>query len=326
MNASAKTAAEPKNDTHAPPPPEATPPAPAKSKNYELLELIATQDVGMQQDYTRQLVEIEIERARFDQQARLAMAFAQSGMFAEIKGKSEREALACAQAKIEMGRSWGMSPGDAMQFVFFVNGRPAIMNEYYAGAIIRAGYWWDISWITNAQTKEVLGCTLFLKVKDPSSPAGWRRVKDADGRDACATFTSEDAKKAKLHEKDTYKAWGQDMYFWRAMARLRKFYCPNILGGSLMAAEAADLDPIIEETQRQAAENKPAFVPPTRKEPAPERITSEQAAQANDAVSDWKPERVKALLKEFGAEKFEDLSPQAFELFIAETKKGDASE
>lgn len=299
--------------------------APAKSKNFELLELIATQEVGLQQGFTRQLVEVEIERARFDQQARLAVAFARSGMFAEIKGKSESEALACAQAKIEMGRSWGMTPGDAMQFVYFVNGRPAVMNEYYAGAMQRAGYWWDILWHTAGQTKEVVGCTLFLKVKDPESPTGWRRVKDEEGKDKSASFTSEDAKKAKLDTKDgPWKAWAQDMYYWRAMARLRKFYIPNILGGALMAAEAADLDAIVDETERRA--DRSPIAAPTRKEaaPEPERISQEQVYELNEALQGWEQRQVIALMKQFGVNTLEDLTPEQYGLFLKEATRSDA--
>lgn len=321
--------------------PDAAARAPQKSKNFELLELIASQSIGMSQDYTRQLVEVEIERARFDQQYRLATAFANSGMFAEIKNKSHEEALATAQAKIEMGRSWNMSAGDAMQFVYFVNGRPAIQNEYYAGAIMRAGYWWDVKW--DGQAKACKGCTLFLKTKNDAGE--WARVKNADGSDASASFTEDDMQAAGLDKKDTYKAWKQDMFFWRAMARLRKWYCPNILGGTLMVAEAQDLDAIADETERQRTEGpivlqapkvktpppapeptKPATEPPTVQDLgfAPEldpnaTVTDERAEEVKEAMqaAGWTRKQAEKLWSDLGVNNAYGLTNKKADLALA---------
>ena len=45
------------------------------------------------------------------------------------------------------------------------------------------------------------------------------------------TFTEADAKRAKLHEKDTYRAYPQIMWSWRAISALARFYFADVVTG-----------------------------------------------------------------------------------------------
>ena len=45
------------------------------------------------------------------------------------------------------------------------------------------------------------------------------------------TFTEADAKRAKLHEKDTYKAYPKIMWSWRAITSLCRIYFSDVISG-----------------------------------------------------------------------------------------------
>lgn len=202
--------------------------------------------------YAKQVIDNETALSLYRQDRDLALQFAQSGYFNIIKGVEREQAVAQAITLIQIGRSWQMNPADAMQSLYIVNGRPAVMNEILASRMRDIGMDWKIGYHRDPKGR-CIGCTLF-----PSRGGiPIREVEFVDGKpvdvDAKVTFTKEDADNIpfkedgqwiKLSEKSTYKAYPEDMYYWRCIARLRRRYATNILSGVLAQSEADDIPPV----------------------------------------------------------------------------------
>lgn len=202
--------------------------------------------------YASQVIDNETALSLYRQDRDLALQFAQSGYFNIIKGVEREQAVAQAITLIQIGRSWQMNPADAMQSLYIVNGRPAVMNEILASRMRDVGMDWKIGYHRDPKGR-CIGCTLF-----PSRGGiPIREVEFIDGKpvdvDARVTFTKEDADNIpfkedgqwiKLSEKSTYKSYPEDMYYWRCIARLRRRYATNILSGVLSQSEADDIPPV----------------------------------------------------------------------------------
>jgi hypothetical protein len=217
-------------------------PAPRVTLN-EMLALV--RDTELVATYGREIIESQLAINRFDQDWRLARVFAESGLFADAQAVNQ------AMTKVQLGRSWNMTPADAMQHVYFVNGKPAVQNEYMAAKMRDAGLDWDIEWNRDRDG----ACTGVRLWPRRLTTDGWKPIMERSGNqeipasvsftkaDADRVPTKEDGKWIKLSEKSTYKAFPDDMYFWRAIARLRRRYATNILSGVLSRDEAEDIAP-----------------------------------------------------------------------------------
>lgn len=211
-----------------------------RSSNADLLALVV--ESGVRENYAKQIVEAELTRDLFEMDQRLARVFAMSGAFKELDD-SKGDRLALAMTKIQIGRSWGIGPADAMQFIYFTNGRPAIQQELYAASMRQKGFDWDIDWQMTGT--KCTGCTLWLK-KDGQP------VLDRKGNPVSESFTKDDADGAMIWEKGqqirlsdkwNFKSWPKDMYFWRALSRLRKFHATDVLRGARTQEELEDEAP-----------------------------------------------------------------------------------
>lgn len=239
---------------------EVTKEVPKRTNNAELLDLII-QAGENSQGYAKQIVESELARDAFNQDQRLAKVFAVSGVFSDIKGTTETQAIATAMTKIQLGRSWGVNPADAMQFIYFTNGRPAVMNELFAAKLKDAGYDWDTAfhYEKTGGKKKCIGCTLLPKRWNPETrkyePMMAKTLTDSGTYQDVqleVSFTKEDAdnamiwekgKQIKLSEKWNFQSWAEDMYFWRTLGRFRRRYAPNVLSGAVPKDEAEDYTP-----------------------------------------------------------------------------------
>jgi hypothetical protein len=208
--------------------------------------------------YIRSLVDAELARENFDLDQRLARVFAVSGKFSDIGGTTLEQAIATAMAKIQMGRSWGFSPADSMRYVYWVNGRPAIENDIVAAKLQQAGYAWDLDWafeevVTGKGQKwsKCVGCTLWLKKWDEAERV-YKPLLDRHQKPVPVSFTQADADHAMIWEnkqavplssKWNYQSWPQDMFYWRAISRVRKYYVPHVLRGGILREEALDVIP-----------------------------------------------------------------------------------
>jgi hypothetical protein len=201
--------------------------------------------------FVQRMMETDLARELFAADARLARVFAVSGAFDDLKKQAPAQAIALAMTKIRLGRSWGLSEADAMQFIYFTNGRPGVMNEMIAAKLADAGWSWDIAW--SATNGKCTGCSLYPKYQgqpileaDPADPSGQtqrRAVVSFLKSDADGALIWEKGKQIPLSQKWNFVSWPQDMYFWRAIIRLKRRYAPNILRGVLLVEEANELQP-----------------------------------------------------------------------------------
>lgn len=207
-------------------------------KSYPLqtvLAILKDAGPGLVQLYAREIIEREVAVARFELNSRVAMAFSASGLFGDI------QQVAQAITKIELGMSWGMSAADAMQHIYFVNGRPGVQNEYLGSKMRDAGMSWEIERHRD-EAGQSIGCTLW-----PSrlqTDGSYKPIMDRqNGKpvEASISFMRADAERAGLLKKDTWKNFGEDMYYWRCIARLRRQYATNILCGAMTKDEVDEV-------------------------------------------------------------------------------------
>lgn len=268
--------------------------------NRELLDLII-ESGDNSKGYAQQVVEAELLRDQFDQDQRLARVFAESGIFADIKGHTERQMIAVAMTKIQLGRSWNLSPADAMQFIYFTNGRPAVMTELYGAKLQENGYTWDVAYEYETipgssgtrKRRKCIGCTVFpkkwcpeTKSYEPMTQKEFTDTGDIVDVALSVSFTRDDAdgamiwekgKQIKLSDKWNFQSWPEDMYFWRALSKFRRRHAPNVLRGAITREEAEEMRP------STPAVSRPLF--PTRGDSAAETQDEADARQLAEELA-----------------------------------------
>ncbi|HEY1833692.1 MAG TPA: hypothetical protein VGG08_04585 [Solirubrobacteraceae bacterium] len=137
---------------------------------------------------------------------RLAVAYHKSGIYKDLKQAEQ------AFAKMLAGRDLGLAPTQAMQGLYFVEGRlqaAAPMMGHFVRS--KEGYDFDVTEITDE------GCTIVFTLPN--------------GKTKESSFTQDDADKAKLAGKDTYSKYPRNMFFSRAMSNGVKWFVPEAMGG-----------------------------------------------------------------------------------------------
>lgn len=185
----------------------------------------------------------------FDDAERAATAMAASGFFQDSRSAAQ------AVVKILAGQELGFGPFASMTGISIIQGRPAIGANLIAAAIKRSGRY-DYRILRLDET----GCEI----------AFFDRGQEI-GR---AAFNEEDAKRAGLLDKDTWRKYRRNMYFARAISNGARWYCPDIFGGGPVytpeelgaavneAGEVVDA-PVVE------LPTEPAPVQPSEPPPAP---------------------------------------------------------
>jgi hypothetical protein len=167
----------------------------------------------------------------------LARAMVASGYFKNISSTAQ------AIVKIEMGKSLGVTPVEAMQYlhIFSTKGdRTNIMLGYpLVGALIqRSGkYHFDVKERTEKE------CEIdFYQI----GPAGEMKKLGT------SRFTIERATKAGLVTKDVWEHYPDVMLYARALSHGAKAFCPEVLSGADVVAD----EPYIEGTARQIGDEE----------------------------------------------------------------------
>lgn len=272
-----------------------------------LTVLKETGDPDLFKAFAHDIIEREVAAARFGQDGQLARVFAGSGVFDGIDGSQKGVAL--AMTKIQLGRSWNMPPADAMEAIFFINGRPSVATRYLSAKIQDAGISWDIEWDEDA-AGVCTGCHLHLKRWAPGPNKYEPIMGKVNGKDqqAVVSFTKKDAdnavitekgKQIKLSEKWNFQSWPADMYFARCISRVRTRYASNILSGVLTREEAED---------SSAAEVKTA---PERAQITAASFTPSTEANRGHAAVSEEPARERAPRKPREEKKEEPKAPTA---------------
>lgn len=180
----------------------------------------------------------EVQRFEFHQRA--SKLFATSGLFSDIKGQTEAQAIAQAYVKISLGESMGFNPAESMTGIDIIVGRVAVGANLRAARMQRAGYSWDMLQLDDK------GCRLRLKLNGKYLMCEDINQQTGEITDVPVTvsFMLEDAVKANLAGKDNYKKNPRNMFFARAITNAQRWYAPGILGADILSTEEAqDLDP-----------------------------------------------------------------------------------
>lgn len=209
---------------------------------------MSTQAVTVREEYHQ-----EPAVARFQLEQRMARLFVASGLFSDIKGQTEEQAIAQAWVKIGLGASMGFSPAESMQGIDLIKGKPCVGAQLRAARMQRNGYNWSVDQC------DAGGCKL--------------TVRRGDEELGVVSFMKEDAAAMGLLGNDNYKKDAPSMYFARAITRAQRRFAPGVLSIDVLSSEEAiDITPPIEERTnaktadlgkrlREAKADKPALTP-----------------------------------------------------------------
>jgi len=233
--------------------------APGESRRITVDQLAILPDNERRTMWINSLVDAEVARQNYAQDRALARDFAICGKFDDLKDQSTEQAVATAMVKIQLGRAWGFNAADSMKNIYFVNGRPALEQDIVASKLQAAGISWDVDFAyedvpatkTGRAWRKCVGCTLWLK-QWSAAEQRYQPMKDRGGEQVSVSFSLADAENAKYYEKGqtknlsekfNYQSYPADMYYWRCISRVRKYYAPGVLRGSWLREEALEMMP-----------------------------------------------------------------------------------
>jgi hypothetical protein len=139
----------------------------------------------------------------------LGKAFAESGMFPDIKSAAQ------AIVKIQAGAELGIGPFQSMSGIHIISGNPTIGAGVMASMVKASGKY---NYKVTEQTEKICSIEFF-------------EGKDLIGT---STFTIEDAKKAGTKNLDKFP---RNMLFARAMSNGVKWYTPDVFAGPVYVPE-----------------------------------------------------------------------------------------
>jgi hypothetical protein len=174
---------------------------------------ITTTDPRPTGDQPRPPVSIVGPMSGLDQAWRMSQALAQSALLpAALRGKPNDVLVT-----ILYGQEVGLSPMQALQAIYVVNGRPSMSGQLWLAKVRQAGHVVKLD-VTDKEAT----CTI---------------TRHDDGTSHTETFTWADAERAALTSKDVWKAWPKRMLGWRAVSNCATIACPEVaLGWDLTEA------------------------------------------------------------------------------------------
>lgn len=134
-------------------------------------------------------------------------------------------------AAVLIGRELGVQPMEAINSLYLVNGQVSMTGKLMSSLVHRAGHQLRVD----------------IK-KDKSTVTCLRRDPFTHELDEVGTitFTKEDAARAGLEEKDTYKAYPTIMWTWRAISQACRIYFADVLSGIVYVPEEVNIEAPIE--------------------------------------------------------------------------------
>lgn len=169
-----------------------------------------------------------------------------------VKSKFFQDSQDAAQAivKVMAGAELGFPPIASMTGVYIVKGKVSLSANLIAAAIKRSG-----RYTYRVRKHDESGCEIEFFENNESI--------------GLSSFTREDAQRAQLLSKETWRSFFRNMAFARALSNGAKWHCPDIFGGPVYTPEelGADVDGegdvISIEPVREEKPVKPlALVPP----------------------------------------------------------------
>ncbi len=171
-----------------------------------------------------------------------------------VKSKFFQDSQDAAQAivKVMAGAELGFPPIASMTGVYIVKGKVSLSANLIAAAIKRSG-----RYTYRVRKHDESGCEIEFFENNESI--------------GLSSFTREDAQRAQLLSKETWRSFFRNMAFARALSNGAKWHCPDIFGGPVYTPEelGADVDGegdvISIEPVREEKPVKPlALVPPVK--------------------------------------------------------------
>jgi len=155
----------------------------------------------------------------------LGEVFIQSGMFKDTKTQAQ------AVCKIIAGKEIGLAPMESMQNIYMTpDGKIGVMAKV-VGALIKKSLKYDYSIEKLDETECIIAFFVVNKEK---------RIEVGK-----SSFTSKDAARAGLINKDNYKNYPRNMNFARALMNGARWYTPDVYCG-YSAEEIEDTTPVQE--------------------------------------------------------------------------------
>jgi hypothetical protein len=164
----------------------------------------------------RRPVALGAPQADFDTMYRLAANLSKAQLLPQaLRGKP-------ADLLIIMmyGQELDLSPIQSIQGIYVVNGKPQLAGQLWLAKVRQAGHRVKIEHGDNR-------CTTTITRGDT-------------GETHTETFTVDDAKRAGLMGKDTYKAWQKRMLMWRSVSDCATVICPEVALGFGVAEVTED--------------------------------------------------------------------------------------
>lgn len=113
---------------------------------------------------------------------------------------------------LQTGRELGLQPIEALNSIYFVNGKPSIYGEAVPLQIMRAGH--TIKW-----------------GKCNSEEATVTIIRGDNGNEMTQTFTMAEARERGYTSNPIYKKYPENMLKWRVLGMVAKFIAPDALHG-----------------------------------------------------------------------------------------------
>ena len=152
-----------------------------------------------------------------DEFVNVAEIFAKSGLFKDSAD------MAKAIVKMMAGAEMGFGPFASMQGIHIIQGKPVLSAGLITAAIENdPRYGYQVEYLEND------GCRLVFY--QHGHPVGHY------------AFMEDDAQRAGLLGKDSWKKWPKDMYFSRAVSGGARKYAAGIFGGSVYTPDEFDLE------------------------------------------------------------------------------------
>jgi hypothetical protein len=213
--------------------------------------------------------------AVFELDQRRANLYAESGYWPDAKSQAQ------ALVKIEAGRELGLPAITAMSEIHLIQGKPTL-GAGALGSLVKTSGRYDYRVVEHTEQRCVI------------------RFFDLQaGELGESVFTLDDARKAGLAGRSTWRQYPRNMLFARALSNGVAWYCPDVSAGRVYTPEELDGAMIVETDllEGEADEELPADEPPARKQrhdpaadsskiPPDRRPTGEQGQRLRAVLDD----------------------------------------
>lgn len=226
---------------------------PAREVRITVDQLAQLPESEEKKQWINALVQAETGRLRYAQDRQFALDAYNSGQFDDLKKLTPQQGVALAITKLQIGWDWGLTRADAIRSIYMVGGRPSLENELVAFHLNRAGIFWEpvfqyeeVVDDKKRPWKKCISCTLWLKTWNREARQ-YVAMLDRDGNQISVSFGQADAdhaliweggKQIPLSQKWNFQSWAKDMYYWKCIARVKKYHAPGVLRGVSIREEA----------------------------------------------------------------------------------------